>query len=72
MGVISVRFNPCEEKVLKKLENYYDEDRSKLLKSSLMEMYENLVDRKEIEEFEIRENDKKIHFYSVEEILKDI
>ena len=39
MGVISVRFNPYEEKVLKKLENYYDEDRSKLLKKSMIEMY---------------------------------
>ncbi len=72
MGIISVRFNPYEEKVLKKLENYYDEDRSKLLKKSLIEMYENLVDRKEIEEFAIKEKSKKVHFYSAEEILKNI
>jgi len=72
MGVISVRFNPYEEKVLKKLETYYNEDRSKLLKKSMIEMYENLVDRKEIEEFEIREKNKKVHFYSVEELLKNI
>lgn len=72
MGVISVRFNPYEEKVLKKLETYYDEDRSKLLKKSMIEMYENLVDRKEIEEFEIKEKNKKVHFYSAEELLKNI
>ncbi|MDD5773843.1 MAG: DUF6290 family protein [bacterium] len=72
MAVISVRFNPYEEKVLKKLETYYDEDRSKLLKKSMIEMYENLVDRKEIETFEIKEKNKKAHFYSAEEILKNI
>jgi len=32
MGIISVRLNSQEEKVVKKLVDYYDEDRSKLLK----------------------------------------
>ncbi|MEW6089212.1 MAG: DUF6290 family protein [bacterium] len=72
MAVISVRFNPYEEKVLKRLEDYYDEDRSKLLKKSMIEMYENLVDKKEINDFEIKEKNKKVHFYSAEEIIKSI
>ena len=40
MGVISVRLNTKEEKVIKKLVDYYDEDRSKLLKRSLFELYD--------------------------------
>lgn len=54
MGVISVRLNTKEEKVIKKLVDYYDEDRSKLLKRSLFELYENIIDGKEIEKFEKR------------------
>lgn len=70
--VISVRFNQQEERVLKRLSNYYDEDRSKLLKKSLMEMYETLVDRKVIDRFEAKERANKVRFYTAEEILKKI
>jgi len=70
--VISVRFNQQEEKVLKRLSSYYDEDRSKLLKKSLMEMYEDLIDRKVIDNFEAKEHAKKARFYTAEEIRKKI
>jgi hypothetical protein len=70
MGVISVRFNQKEERVLKRLSNYYDEDRSKLLKRSLMEMYETLIDKKVIAQFETKERNKKVNFHTAEEILK--
>jgi hypothetical protein len=72
MGIISVRLNSQEEKVIKKLAEYYDEDRSKLLKRSLFELYENIVDGKEIEKFERKESAKKIKFHSADEILKAI
>jgi hypothetical protein len=72
MGVISIRLNAQEEKVIEKLVDYYDEDRSKLLKRSLFEMYENIVDRSEIEKFEKKESAKKVKFHSAEEILKGI
>ena len=49
-----MRLNPQEERVIKKLVEYYDEDRSKLLKRSLFELYENIIDGKEIEKFEKR------------------
>lgn len=70
MGVISVRFNQEEERVLKRLSSYYDEDRSKLLKKSLMEMYETLIDKKVITQFETKERNKKVKFHTAEEILK--
>ncbi len=70
MGVISVRFNQQEERVLKRLSNYYDEDRSKLLKKSLMEMYETLIDKKVIAQYEAKERSKKVRFHTAEEILK--
>ncbi len=59
MGVISVRLNPREEKVIKKLVDYYDENRSKLLKRSLYELYENIIDGNEIEKFKKKESSKK-------------
>ncbi len=72
MGIISVRLNPKEEKVIKKLVDYYDEDRSKLLKRSLFELYENVIDGKQIEKYEKKESVKKAKFHSAEEILKAI
>jgi hypothetical protein len=70
VGVISVRFNQNEERILKELSEYYDEDRSKLVKKSIMEMYETLVDRKLIDKFEVKESKKKAHFHSADEMLK--
>jgi hypothetical protein len=70
MGVISVRFNSEEERILKELSEYYGEDRSKLVKKSIMELYETLNDRKVIDQFEIKESKKKTHFHSSDEMLK--
>jgi hypothetical protein len=72
MGIISVRLNAQEEKVIRKLVEYYDEDRSKLLKRSLIELYENIVDGYVIEKYERKESAKKMKFHSAEEILKAI
>lgn len=72
MGIISVRLNPQEEKVMKKLTDYYDEDRSKLLKRSIFELYENIIDGNEIEKFEKKESAQKVKFHSAEDILKTI
>ena len=44
MGVISIRFNSDEEKILKKLSDYYHEDKSALIKKSLVDLYENVLD----------------------------
>ena len=70
MGVISVRFNKDEEKILKKLSDHFHEDKSTLIKKSLVELYENVMDLNEIKKFEAKEKRGKVSFSSAEEILK--
>ena len=69
MGVTSVRLNQKEEKLLKLLKNYYNCDASSLLKKSLYELYEDLKDKEIIENFEIKENNKKTHFVKFEDLM---
>ena len=69
MGVISVRFNKDEEKILKKLSDHFHEDKSTLIKKSLVELYENVMDLDEIKKFESREMRGKVTFSSAEDIL---
>ncbi len=68
MAVISVRFNEEEEKILKILERELKEDRSTLIKQSLLETYRDLVDRREIESFEKQEAKGKTRFFKADEI----
>jgi hypothetical protein len=70
VGVISVRFNKDEEKILKKLCDHFHEDKSTLIKKSLIELYENVTDLNEIKKFETKEKKGKVSFSSAEEILK--
>jgi len=72
MAVISVRLNTEEEKIIDYLSSVYDEDKSTLIKHSLKEMYEDIVDKKIIHDYEIKEQKKKPHFVSSEEIMKDL
>ena len=72
MAVISVRLNTEEEKIIDYLSSVYDEDKSTLIKHSLNEMYEDIVDKKIIDDYEIKEQNKKPHFVSSEEIMKDL
>ena len=69
MGVISVRLNEEEEKMLKRLMDYYGVDKSTLIKRSLYELYENIVDLDFIEEFEKREKEGKTSFVTADDIL---
>ena len=69
MGVISVRFNKDEEKILKKLSDHFHEDKSTLIKKSLVELYENVQDLDEINKFEAKEKKSKVSFTSAEDIL---
>lgn len=41
MAVISIRLNKEEERILKRLADYFHEDRSTLVKRSLFELQEN-------------------------------
>jgi len=70
MGVISIRLNKDEEKILKKLSEHFHEDKSTLVKKSLRELYENILDLDEIKKFESKERKGKTTFYTAEDILK--
>ncbi len=70
MGVISIRLNKDEEKILKKLSEHFHEDKSALVKKSLLDLYENVMDLDEIKKFEAKERKGKSSFFSAEDILK--
>lgn len=70
MGVISIRLNKDEEKILKKLSDHFHQDKSTLVKKSLHELYENIMDLDEIKKYESRERRGKATFYTAEDILK--
>ena len=70
MGVISIRLNKDEERILRKLSEHFHEDKSALIKKSLFELYENIVDLDEIEKFEAKGRKGKTSFCTAEDILK--
>jgi len=71
MGVISIRLNTDEEKILKKLSDHFHEDKSALIKKSLTDLYENVLDLNTITKFEEKEKKKKVSFSTAEDILKN-
>ncbi len=71
MGVVSVRFNEEEEKILKKLSNHFHADKSTLIKKSLLDLYENMVDLKVVKSFEAKEKKGKASFVTANNIITD-
>jgi len=69
MGVTSIRLNKNEEKVLNYLKNYFHCDTSTLLKKSLYEMYEDIQDKKIIEDFEKKEKEGNSKFLKFEDLF---
>lgn len=70
MAVISVRLNSEEEKILSYLSEYYDEEKSTIIKHSLKDLFEDIQDRETIQKFE--ESSSSTRFLSADEILKEI
>ncbi len=69
MGVISVRLNKEEERILKELADNLGVDKSTLIKKSIFELYENMVDMEIIEKFEEKERKGKVSFITAGDIL---
>lgn len=65
MSTLTVRLNKDEENILKNLMDHFNVDQSKIVKKSLVELYENISDMKEIEQFEKKEKFGKTKFFSV-------
>jgi hypothetical protein len=72
MAVISIRLNNEEEKMIEYLSSIYNEDKSTLIKHSLKELYEDLEDKKVIDDYEDKEKKKKPVFISSNDILAEI
>jgi predicted component of viral defense system (DUF524 family) len=69
MAVISVRLNRNEENMVNFLSNYYEQDKSSLIKYSLKELYEDIIDNQIITEFETMEKNSEVKFVDSNEII---
>ena len=72
MAIISLRLNKNEEEIVNFLSDYYEQDKSSLIKYSLKELYEDIIDKQIINEFETREKNEEIKFIDSKEIIKNI
>jgi len=70
MAVISLRLNRQEAEMVDFLSSYYEQDKSSLIKYSLRELYEDIVDRDVIGDYEKRESEGSISFVSAEDVIK--
>jgi len=68
MGVISVRLNKEDEKVIEYLTAYLEADKSTIIKRSLMGLYEDIIDREAVEYFEAQEAKGNISFLTAAEL----
>jgi hypothetical protein len=69
MAVISLRLNQNEEKMINFLSNYYEQDKSSLIKHSLQELYEDIIDKQIITEYETREKNDDVKFVDSNDIM---
>ena len=72
MGIITVRLNDKEEKILEHLQEFYDTDKSKILKEAMVEKFEDLRDREVIEGFEKKMDSGLVKFSNADNLLKKI
>jgi len=54
------------------LSDYYEQDKSSLIKYSLKELYEDIIDRQIINEYEAKEKNGEISFIDSNEIISMI
>jgi len=70
MAVVSIRLNTEEARIIDFLSKEYDEDKSTLIKKTILEMYEDYIDKNHIDNFEKKEKESKTTYLSAEDILK--
>jgi hypothetical protein len=69
MAVISLRLNRNEETMVNFLSNYYEQDKSSLIKYSLKELYEDIIDKQIVTEYEKKEKNSEVKFVDSNEII---
>lgn len=67
MAIVSVRMNKEEEKIMNYLSSFLGEEKSAIIKRSLLEMYEDIIDKKVIDQFEKEEHT----FVTADDIMKE-
>jgi Arc/MetJ-type ribon-helix-helix transcriptional regulator len=72
MAIISLRLNERETEMVDFLSNYYERDKSSLIKYSLRELYEDIVDRELIARHEQREQEGDVSFVSAHDAISMI
>ena len=68
MAVISLRLNKREEEMVNFLSDYYEQDKSSLIKYSLKELYEDIIDKQFVNEYETKEK-SETRFFDSNEII---
>jgi len=72
MAVISLRLNRNEESMVNFLSNYYEQDKSSLIKYSLKELYEDIIDKQIITDYETKEKNGETKFVDSNDIINMI
>jgi hypothetical protein len=72
MAVISLRLNRNEESMVNFLSNYYEQDKSSLIKYSLKELYEDIIDKQVITDYETKEKNSETKFVDSNDIINMI
>jgi len=72
MSILSVRLSKKEEQILSSLTSVLNLDRSTVVKHSIVELYEDYLDKIEIEKFEQKEQKGNVEFLSSDDILKSL
>ena len=72
MAVISLRLNQNEESMVNFLSNYYEQDKSSLIKYSLKELYEDIIDKQIITDYETKEKNGETKFVDSNDIINMI
>jgi len=69
MALISLTLNQNEESMVDFLSEYYEQDKSSLIKYSIRELYEDIMDKQAIAEYEAKEKDGGVKFIDSAEVL---
>ena len=69
MALISLTLNQNEESMIDFLSEYYEQDKSSLIKYSIRELYEDITDKQAIAEYEAKEKNGGGKFIDSAEVL---
>ena len=72
MAVLSLKLNKKETEMIDFLSDYYEQDKSSLIKHSLKELYEDIIDREVVSSYEKREQEGGVSFVSSADALNMI